>query len=226
MSAPGELADVGSIGSFMSSRAQVAAATMGFSVVVWYQNMSRVGESLEIVQDSDGLKFNLILDSRLTALAGARIRGADSFADLAAQLHTPRIVFLLPSLGPGSAVDYFISALAPALEPEDVIVYLANSHYPLESSGLLFVGCGLGGGPRFSLEILLLNDFFSQALENAQHAWRRTVSLALLCGVAPIPAFSAALAFFDGCCPVVRCSKAQRGILVLYFSKINMFSLR
>ncbi|AMD19855.1 HCL296Wp [Eremothecium sinecaudum] len=47
------------------------------------------------------------------------------------------------------------------------------------------------------LENLLFNDFFAQAVLKAQQGWRRTIGLATTFGV-PTPAFSTALAFYDG----------------------------
>ena len=47
------------------------------------------------------------------------------------------------------------------------------------------------------LENLLFDDFFNQAIHNAQAGWRRVVSQAIQWGI-PTPAFSTALAFFDG----------------------------
>jgi len=47
------------------------------------------------------------------------------------------------------------------------------------------------------LSNLLLDDFFSETLNLYQTAWRRAIIRAVECGV-PTPAFSTALAFFDG----------------------------
>ena len=47
------------------------------------------------------------------------------------------------------------------------------------------------------LENLLLDDFFKDAINNAQPSWRRVVSAAVQWGL-PVPAFSAALTYFDG----------------------------
>lgn len=47
------------------------------------------------------------------------------------------------------------------------------------------------------LQNLLLDDYFKTAVENAQASWRRVVSAAVLNGL-PIPAMSAALAYYDG----------------------------
>jgi 6-phosphogluconate dehydrogenase len=54
----------------------------------------------------------------------------------------------------GKAVDDFIEALLPYLEPGDLIIDGGNSHFPdtirrtgyLESKGMLFVGTGVSGG--------------------------------------------------------------------------------
>ncbi|XP_041377472.1 6-phosphogluconate dehydrogenase, decarboxylating-like [Gigantopelta aegis] len=48
-----------------------------------------------------------------------------------------------------------------------------------------------------NLSNLLLDDFFKTAIQNCQESWRRVVSTAVNLGV-PTPAFSTALAFFDG----------------------------
>ncbi|KAI8995455.1 6-phosphogluconate dehydrogenase [Trametes punicea] len=48
-----------------------------------------------------------------------------------------------------------------------------------------------------NLESLLFDDFFNKAVHKAQPGWRRIVAQAVLWGI-PTPAFSTALAFFDG----------------------------
>jgi 6-phosphogluconate dehydrogenase len=47
------------------------------------------------------------------------------------------------------------------------------------------------------LENLLLDDFFKSAIDKAQPSWRRVVSTAIQMGL-PVPAFSAALTYYDG----------------------------
>jgi len=47
------------------------------------------------------------------------------------------------------------------------------------------------------LENLLFDDFFNKAIHEAQAGWRRVIAQAILWGI-PTPAFSSALAFFDG----------------------------
>ena len=44
---------------------------------------------------------------------------------------------------------------------------------------------------------LLLDDFFSEAIHDSQPGWRRAIQFAVGAGI-PTPAFSAALAFYDG----------------------------
>jgi 6-phosphogluconate dehydrogenase len=47
------------------------------------------------------------------------------------------------------------------------------------------------------LESLLFDDFFNKAVHKAQPGWRRVIAQSVLWGI-PTPAFSTALAFFDG----------------------------
>jgi 6-phosphogluconate dehydrogenase len=47
------------------------------------------------------------------------------------------------------------------------------------------------------LHNLLLDDFFRSVIDQSQASWRRVVARAAEAGI-PIPAMSAALAFFDG----------------------------
>lgn len=47
------------------------------------------------------------------------------------------------------------------------------------------------------LTSLLLDDFFKSAVEKSQSSWRQVISQAVLWGI-PVPALSAALAFYDG----------------------------
>ena len=48
-----------------------------------------------------------------------------------------------------------------------------------------------------NLTNLLLDDFFKQAIQRAQQAWREVVAVAVTHGI-PVPAMSTALAFYDG----------------------------
>jgi 6-phosphogluconate dehydrogenase len=48
-----------------------------------------------------------------------------------------------------------------------------------------------------SLQNLLLDDYFKNAIEKSQSAWRQVIATAVLNGV-PTPTFSSALAYYDG----------------------------
>ncbi len=50
---------------------------------------------------------------------------------------------------------------------------------------------------RPDLRSLLLHPFFAEELEAAQDGWRRTIQRAVAAGI-PVPAYSSALAFYDG----------------------------
>jgi 6-phosphogluconate dehydrogenase len=52
-------------------------------------------------------------------------------------------------------------------------------------------------GRRPDLASLVLDDYFRAELESAQPGWRRTITRAIEAGI-PVPAYSTALAFYDG----------------------------
>ncbi|MES9963328.1 MAG: decarboxylating NADP(+)-dependent phosphogluconate dehydrogenase [Candidatus Sedimenticola sp. 20ELBAFRAG] len=58
------------------------------------------------------------------------------------------------------------------------------------------------------LESLLLDDFFIQAVQQADAGWRRAASLGIELGI-PLPAFTSALSFFDG----YRCGRLPANML-------------
>ncbi|MBO7548979.1 MAG: decarboxylating NADP(+)-dependent phosphogluconate dehydrogenase, partial [Clostridia bacterium] len=55
---------------------------------------------------------------------------------------------------------------------------------------------------------LLLDEYFTQKMRGLQEGWRKTVAAAAECGL-PVPAFSAALAWFDGW----RCGRLPQNLL-------------
>lgn len=65
----------------------------------------------------------------------------------------------------------------------------------IRSTFLQDIKTAFDGQPN--LENLLLDDFFRSAVDAAQPSWRRVVSTAVQLGL-PIPAFSAALSYYDG----------------------------
>ncbi|MFY9728350.1 MAG: decarboxylating NADP(+)-dependent phosphogluconate dehydrogenase [Bryobacteraceae bacterium] len=107
----------------------------GYTVVAYNRTVSKVDEFLK-----DAAK------GRQTII------GAHSIEQMASLLKRPRKIMLMVKAG--KAVDDFIEALLPYLEPGDLIVDGGNSHFPdtirrtgyLESKGLLFVGTGVSGG--------------------------------------------------------------------------------
>ncbi len=54
-----------------------------------------------------------------------------------------------------------------------------------------------GFAKQADLDNLLLDDFFKEAIQQAQAGWRKAVMLGIELGI-PTPAFSSALAFYDG----------------------------
>jgi 6-phosphogluconate dehydrogenase len=107
----------------------------GYTVVAYNRTVSKVDEFL-----NDAAK------GRQT------IVGAHSIEEVAGLLKRPRKIMLMVKAG--KAVDDFIEALLPYLEPGDLIIDGGNSHFPdtirragyLESKGMLFVGTGVSGG--------------------------------------------------------------------------------
>lgn len=59
-----------------------------------------------------------------------------------------------------------------------------------------------------ALPNLLLDPFFSSAITKYQGSWRRVLAEAIMLGI-PIPAFSSALAFYDG----YRCARLPANLL-------------
>ena len=58
------------------------------------------------------------------------------------------------------------------------------------------------------LSNLLLDDFFKQAIDESQNGWRDAIRFAVTAGI-PTPAFSSALAFYDG----YRCAQLPANLL-------------
>jgi 6-phosphogluconate dehydrogenase len=106
----------------------------GYTVAVFNRTVSKVGEFLA------------------NEAAGTNVIGTQSIEEFCAVLKRPRRVMLLVKAG--KAVDDFIEALLPHLEPGDIVIDGGNSHFPdtirrtkyLESKGLLYIGTGVSGG--------------------------------------------------------------------------------
>ncbi len=90
-------------------------------------------------------------------LAGEGASGAESLADLAAQLSAPRSVWIM--VPAGGITEQTIKDVAAVLEPGDAIIDGGNSYYRddirhaqmLKGDGIDFVDCGTSGGV-FGLE--------------------------------------------------------------------------
>jgi len=124
-----------------------------------------MGENLVLNMESHGFQvavFNRTtskVDAFMNARAkGKNIVGCHSIEELVANLERPRKVFLLVKAG--AAVDAFIDAIIPHLEPGDIIIDGGNSHFPdtirrtalVESKGLLYIGTGVSGGEEGALK--------------------------------------------------------------------------
>lgn len=124
-----------------------------------------MGENLVLNMESHG--FHVAVFNRTTSKVDAfmegrakskNIVGCHRIEDLVATLERPRKVFLLVKAG--AAVDAFIDAIIPHLEPGDIIIDGGNSHFPdtirrtafVESKGLLYIGTGVSGGEEGALK--------------------------------------------------------------------------
>src|ERR1700730_14011913 len=85
-------------------------------------------------------------------VVSAGAQGADSLANLAGKLGTPRAIWIMvPS---GAPVDETIASLTPHLSKDDIIIDGGNSNYKdtqrrgvaLKSQGFQFVDVGTSGG--------------------------------------------------------------------------------
>ena len=128
-------ADIGLIGlAVMGQNIVLNMNDHGYTVAVFNRTVSKVGEFLA------------------NEAAGTNVIGTQSIEEFCATLKRPRRVMLLVKAG--KAVDDFIEALLPHLEPGDIVIDGGNSHFPdtirrtkyLESKGLLYIGTGVSGG--------------------------------------------------------------------------------
>lgn len=129
-------ADIGLIGlAVMGQNLVLNMSDHAYSIVVYNRTLSRIDEFL--VGPAQGRD---------------NISGAHSIEELVQKLKRPRKILLMVKAGP--AVDHFIEALIPFLEPGDLIIDGGNSHYSdsirrakfLDERGILFIGTGISGG--------------------------------------------------------------------------------
>ncbi len=127
--------DIGLIGlAVMGQNLVLNMSDHGFKVAVFNRTVSKVDDFIN------------------GSAAGRTIYGAHSIKELVGMLASPRRVMLLVKAG--QAVDDFIEALIPHLDPGDIIIDGGNSNYNdtmrrtvyVESKGLLYIGTGVSGG--------------------------------------------------------------------------------
>ena len=128
-------ADIGLIGlAVMGQNLVLNMEEKGFTVAVFNRTVSKVDDFVS------------------GEAAGKNIQGAHSLEEFVALLKRPRRVMLLVKAG--DAVDQFIDALIPHLEPGDIIIDGGNSNFNdtirrtqhVENAGLLYIGTGVSGG--------------------------------------------------------------------------------
>jgi 6-phosphogluconate dehydrogenase len=131
-----QTADIALIGlAVMGQNLILNMADHGYKVVAFNRTVSKVDEFL-----NEAAKGN------------PNVIGAHSIEEMVGLLKRPRKIMLMVKAG--KAVDDFIEALLPHLEPGDLMIDGGNSHFPdtirrtkyLESKGLLYVGTGVSGG--------------------------------------------------------------------------------
>mgnify|MGYP001103865084 FL=1 len=134
------LADIGLIGlAVMGENLVLNIESRGYTVAVYNRTTSKVDEFLS----GRG--------------QGKRIVGAHSPQELAAALKRPRKVMMLVKAG--QAVDDTIAAIAPYLEPGDILIDGGNTHFrdterrlqALASKGIRYIGTGVSGGEEGAL---------------------------------------------------------------------------
>jgi len=128
-------ADIGLIGlAVMGQNLVLNMNDHGYKVAVYNRTTTKVTRFLE------------------EEAKGREIIGTYSLEELVSSLKKPRKVMLMVKAG--WPVDATIEALAPLLDPGDIIVDGGNSHFPdstrrmnaLAEQGILFVGAGVSGG--------------------------------------------------------------------------------
>ena len=134
-------ADIGLIGlAVMGENLVMNMESKGFTVAVYNRTSSKVQAFIQ------------------GRAKGKNIIGTYSLEELVSKLEKPRKVMMLVKAG--QAVDDFIEALIPLLEPGDIIIDGGNSHFPdtirrtayVESKGLLYIGTGVSGGEEGALK--------------------------------------------------------------------------
>jgi 6-phosphogluconate dehydrogenase len=127
--------DIGLIGlAVMGQNLVLNMNDHGFKVAVYNRTVSKVDDFIN------------------HEAKGTDVTGAHSVEEFVGLLKRPRRVMMMVKAG--ETVDRMIDAVAPYLEPGDIVIDGGNSHYPdsnrrakeLGAKGILFVGSGVSGG--------------------------------------------------------------------------------
>ncbi len=133
-------ADIGLVGlAVMGENLILNIESKGFTVACFNRTTSKVDD---------------FLNGRAT---GKNIMGSYTVAELVGHLKRPRKVMCM--IKAGAAVDAFVDAVVPYLEPGDIIIDGGNSNYfdtnrrveAAEREGLLYIGTGISGGEEGAL---------------------------------------------------------------------------
>jgi 6-phosphogluconate dehydrogenase len=129
----------------------IGLAVMGQNLVL---NMERKGASVAVFNRT----VSKVDDFLAGPARGKRIAGAHHLEEFVAMLRRPRAIMLMVKAG--QAVDVFIDALIPLLEPDDIIIDGGNSFFmdtrrrcaQVEAQDLLYIGTGVSGGEEGALK--------------------------------------------------------------------------
>ena len=127
--------DIGLIGlAVMGQNLVLNMNDHGFNVAVFNRTVSKVDDFVA------------------NEAKGTNVVGAHSVEEFVGLLKKPRRIMMMVKAG--DTVDQMIDAVAPHLEPGDIVIDGGNSHFPdsnrrekaLAEKGILFVGTGVSGG--------------------------------------------------------------------------------
>ena len=136
----------------MKERSDIAVVGLGVMGSGIARNLESKGYTVSVYNRSPEKT-----DAFLQEHGDGKFRSAQTPEELCGQLESPRKILLMVKAG--DAVDETLQELVPFLEPGDVLIDGGNSYYQdterrvaaAESSGLIYVGCGISGGEEGAL---------------------------------------------------------------------------
>lgn len=115
--------------------------------------LGRMGSNMarRLMEDGHDLVVYDLFEDSVKALAEAGATGASSMEDMVAKMDKPRAVWMMV---PAAVVDKTIEAIAPFLEPGDILIDGGNSYYRddvdrskrLDEAGIKYIDVGVSGG--------------------------------------------------------------------------------